>query len=135
MKKQLGLLEGCAIILGIILGSGIFISPPGVIQKVDAVGTSLVIWASCGVLSMIGALCYAELGTCIPKSGGDYAYIYEAYGDLPAFLYLWDANVVFVPATNAIMGLTFASYVLQPFFPGECTVPETALQLFAAVTI
>lgn len=96
MKKQLGLLEGVAIILGIILGSGIFISPKGVIKEVDAVGTSLLIWVLCGLLSMIGALCYAELGTCIPKSGGDYAYIYEAFGPLPAFLYLWDAMMIFV---------------------------------------
>lgn len=62
MKKELGLLEGCAIILGIILGSGIFISPKGVIQEVNSPGGSLVIWALCGGLSMIGALCYAELG-------------------------------------------------------------------------
>ena len=96
MKKQLGLLEGVAIILGIIFGSGIFISPKGVIREVEAVGTSLVIWILSGLLSMIGALCYAELGTCIPKSGGDYAYIYEAFGSLPAFLYLWDAMMIFV---------------------------------------
>ncbi|XP_030370237.1 large neutral amino acids transporter small subunit 1 [Scaptodrosophila lebanonensis] len=135
MKKQLGLLEGVAIILGIIFGSGIFVSPKGVIAEVGAVGTSLVIWVLCGVLSMIGALCYAELGTAIPKSGGDYAYIYEAYGSLPAFLYLWDAMMIFVPTTNAIMGLTFASYVLQPFFDGACEIPKIALQLLAAITI
>lgn len=74
-------------------------------------------------------------GTCIPKSGGDYAYIKEAFGDLPSFLYIWDATVIFVPATNAIMSLTFASYVLQPFFPNECAVPKLALQLLAAFTI
>lgn len=62
MKKELGLLEGCAIILGIIFGSGIFISPKGVIQEVNSPGASLVIWTLCGALSMIGALCYAELG-------------------------------------------------------------------------
>nr|AAP76305.1 amino acid transporter [Aedes aegypti] len=135
MKKELGLLEGVAIILGIIFGSGIFISPKGVLQEVGAVGTSLVIWVTCGLLSMIGALCYAELGTAIPKSGGDYAYIYEAYGPLPAFLYLWDATVIFVPSTNAIMGLTFASYVFQPLFAAGCSVPTIGLQLFAAVTI
>lgn len=96
MKKRLGLLEGVAIILGIIFGSGIFISPKGVIQQVETVGTSLIIWVLCGLLSMIGALCYAELGTSIPQSGGDYAYILEAFGSLPAFLYLWDAMMIFV---------------------------------------
>ncbi|KAK2586913.1 hypothetical protein KPH14_009846 [Odynerus spinipes] len=134
LKKQLGLLEGVAIILGIIFGSGIFVSPKGVIQEVGSVGVSLIIWVLCGLLSMIGALCYAELGTSIPRSGGDYAYIHEAFGALPSFLYLWAANLIFVPTTNAIMALTFAQYVLQPFFP-NCSTPDDGIRLMAAVTI
>jgi len=54
------------------------------------------VWIMCGMLSMIGALCYAELGTSIPRSGGDYTYLFEGFGPLPAFLYLWDAMLVFV---------------------------------------
>lgn len=134
LKKQLGLLEGVAIILGIIFGSGIFVSPKGVIQEVGSVGVSLIIWVLCGLLSMIGALCYAELGTSIPRSGGDYAYIHEAFGALPSFLYLWAANLIFVPTTNAIMALTFAQYVMQPFFP-NCSTPDNGIRLIAAVTI
>ncbi|XP_060526412.1 Y+L amino acid transporter 2 [Cylas formicarius] len=134
MKRHMGLLGGVAVILGIICGSGIFITPRGVIQEVDSVGFSLVMWVLCGLLSMIGALCYAELGTSIPKSGGDYAYIYEAFGPLPSFLYLWAANVIFVPTTNAIMGLTFAKYVIQPLFPA-CDMPDFGVRLVAAAVI
>lgn len=71
-------------------------------------------------------------GTMIPKSGGDYAYISDAFGPLPAFLYLWVALFILVPTGNAITALTFAQYILQPIWLG-CTPPYTAVRLLAAV--
>lgn len=68
----------------------------------------------------------------IPKSGGDYAYILDAFGPLPAFLYLWVALFIIVPTGNAITALTFAQYVLQPIW-GTCVPPFAAIRLVAAV--
>lgn len=68
----------------------------------------------------------------IPRSGGDYAYISVAFGPLPAFLYLWVALLILVPTGNAITAVTFAQYLLQPFWP-TCEAPIEAIRLFAAV--
>lgn len=121
-------------IVGVVIGAGIFVSPTGVIRYAGSTGMALVVWAACGVLSMIGAMCYAELGTMIPKSGGDYAYICAIFGPLPAFVYLWMSLLVIMPTHNAIQGLTFANYLLEPFFP-DCGPPENALRLVAAAVL
>ena len=134
LKKSLGLHNGVAIIVGIIIGSGIFVSPKGVMQEVGSMGGALIIWALCGVISLIGALCYAELGTCILKSGADYAYINQAFGGLPAFLYLWVALIVIIPTGNAVTALTFAYYVLQGIFP-TCDPPDIPVRILAAAAI
>lgn len=134
LKKELGLLEGVAVILGIIIGSGIFIAPADILNRVGSVGVSLLVWTVCGLMSMLGAVSFAELGTTIPKSGGNYAYLDECFGSLPAFLFLWTANVIFIPVTNAVMGLTFGHYVSQPLLR-NCPTNGYETQLLAALAI
>ncbi|XP_021965325.1 Y+L amino acid transporter 2 [Folsomia candida] len=135
LKREIGLLEAVGITIGCIIGSGIFISPKGITTHVHSVGASLVIWAVCGFLSMLGAFCFAELGTTWPCAGGTYTYIFEAFGPVPAFLSLWAQNLMFVPIGNAVTGLVFAKYIAQPFFPTGCEVPDSAVQLLAAAAI
>lgn len=127
-------MNGVGMIVGVIIGAGIFVSPTGVLRYAGSSGMALVVWASCGIISMVGAVCYAELGTMIPKSGGDYAYIFAAFGPLPAFLFLWVALLIIQPTSNAIAGITFAKYILEPIYLG-CAPPDNAVRLVAAVVI
>lgn len=71
---------------GNIIGSGIFVSPKGVMENASSVGVALFVWIITGVITAIGALCYAELGVTIPKSGGDYSYVKDIFGGLAGWV-------------------------------------------------
>ena len=134
LKPKISLLNGITVIVGCIIGSGIFVSPKGVLEKTGSVAVSLIVWFLCGVYSMIGSYCFAELGTMIVKSGADYAYIYEAFGPFLAFLRLWVESIIVRPCTTAIVALTFAYYVIEPLFP-DCDQPASSVRLLAAICI
>ncbi|KAK4314066.1 hypothetical protein Pmani_014628 [Petrolisthes manimaculis] len=135
LKKELGLMDGVGIVVGIIIGSGIFVSPKGVLQYSGSVGVALLVWAMSGAISMVGALCYAELGTMIPRSGGDYVYILEAFGEIPAFLFLWVSLVVTLPVSNTVVSLTFANYIIKPAFATCNVLPDVPVRLIAALVV
>ncbi|XP_022540095.1 cystine/glutamate transporter [Astyanax mexicanus] len=134
LKKKVTLLRGISIIIGTIIGAGIFISPKGILKNSGSVGMSLVVWVACGVLSLFGALSYAELGTCIKKSGGHYTYIMEAFGPQVAFVQLWADIIAIRPAGVAVISLAFARYILEPIFM-PCGVPEIAIKVTTAIGI
>ena len=133
LKKEVTLFNGIALVVGVIIGSGIFISPTGVLKRTGSIGMSLVVWAGCGFLALLGSLCYCEMGTMIPKSGAEYSYLYEAFGALPAFLYSWTLALIIRPSSLSVVALTFARYVSQPFFP-DCEISPIPVRKILAAT-
>lgn len=134
IKRRVGLIHAVSLIFGGIVGSGIFISPTLVLKNSGSVGLTLIVWTLGGFFSLLGALCYCELGTMIEKSGGDFIYLKIAYGKMASFLYSW-LNVWFIdPASFAIKSMTFSLY-LSAVFNLDCAGNTLLFKLLAAISI
>ena len=109
----MGLADAVAIIVGIVIGAGVFGTPALVAANASSEGAVLLIWLAGGVVSLVGALCYAELATAYPHAGGDYHFLTRAYGRRLAFLYAWSRITVVQTGSVALLAFVFGDYASQ----------------------
>lgn len=110
VAPTLGMWDAVSIIVGIVVGTAIFKSSTMVFNNVSGPWAAMAVWLSGGVLSLIGALCYAELATTYPRSGGDFHYLTKAFGRMFGFLFGWAQLSVILTGSIAIMAYAFADY-------------------------
>jgi APA family basic amino acid/polyamine antiporter len=128
--RRLGLFSGTMAVIGGIIGSGIFLNPAYVAQRVRTPFLTLGVWVLGGAIALAGAFCFGELGNRSPRAGGGYVYLRDAYGGLPAFLYGWMILLVIGTGAIAAVAVTFARYL-----GSLLSLPEAAIQPVAVAAI
>lgn len=111
--RRLGVWDGAMIVIGGVIGAGIFRTPATVAERTSSGLPLLVLWVLGGALTLAGVLCYAELGSRRPQAGGIYLYLREAFGMLPAFLFGWTMALINYPGSVAAVAITFADYLCK----------------------
>jgi basic amino acid/polyamine antiporter, APA family len=111
LPRKLGLIDALSIVVGIVIGGGIFLVPNLVARELKTVGVTLVVWVVAGVISFFGSLACAELGTALPATGGQYVFLREAYGPLIGFLCGWSMFLIARTAQVAWLAVTMALYI------------------------
>ena len=107
LPRTLGLLDATVVVVGIVIGAGIFLVPNLVSRNLPSGRLILGVWIFSGVLSFFGALAYAELGAMLPFTGGQYIYLREAFGPLWAFLSGWTFSIVMLSSAIAWLAVAF----------------------------
>ncbi|KAL8925687.1 MAG: hypothetical protein Q9208_003370 [Pyrenodesmia sp. 3 TL-2023] len=115
--KSITYLNGLSLIIGLIIGSGIFSSPAQITTNAGSPGASLIVWLVAGMLAWTGAASYAELGGAIPLNGGAQVYLSKIFGDLFGFLFTWCSVFVLKPGSTAIIAIIFGEYIVRAFSP------------------
>jgi len=129
-SKTLSVIDAVAIIVGVVVSVGIFKTPSIVAANSGNEGTVLLLWLAGGVVSLVGALCYAELTATYPHTGGDYHYLYRAYGKAPAFLFAWARMTVIQTGSIAVFAFLIGDYASEVF-----TLGGYSSTFYAALTI
>ncbi|XP_037097582.1 b(0,+)-type amino acid transporter 1-like isoform X1 [Syngnathus acus] len=134
LKREVGLVGAVSLIAGTMIGSGIFMSPQTVLVTIGSPGASLVVWACCGLLVILASFCYVEMGSIFRESGGEYIYILRTSGPPVAFLLIFSSVLFVRPAGVAGIALSFAQYVVAPFY-SDCAPPLLIVKCVAAAAI
>lgn len=116
-KKELGLLDGTMLVVGSMIGSGIFIVSADIVRQVGSAGWLTIIWVLTGLITVVAAVSYGELSAMFPKAGGQYVYLKESYNKLIAFLYGWSFFAVIQTGTIAAVGVAFSKFAAYLFPP------------------
>jgi APA family basic amino acid/polyamine antiporter len=111
LKKEIGIIPALAIVIGMVIGSGVFFKPTAVFSATGAPGLGMFAWVLGGIISIAGGLTAAEISAAIPKTGGMVAYLEETYGDIWGYLLGWAQTVVYFPASIAALAIIFATQV------------------------
>jgi APA family basic amino acid/polyamine antiporter len=124
LVKGLGLFDATMIVVGSMIGSGIFIVSADIAHQVQSPGLLLVVWLAAGVMTLIGALSYGELAAAMPHAGGQYVYLRESLGPIWGFLYGWTMLLVIQTATIAAVAIAFAKFtaVIAPWFSASAWI-------------
>lgn len=130
LKKSINLLHCTAIMIAVTGHSSVFISSSAILKTTGSIGISLVVWLVGGLINLMLALCFAELGTMLPKAGGPYAYVMRVFGPMPGFLTMWGYVVLIAGPFWAFLAYTAALYIIKPVFP-DCDAPSQAVKLLA----
>ena len=130
LKRRLGVWSAGAILVGAIIGSGIFGVPAEIAREAGSVGAIALLWLLGSAITVCAALSMSELAVMFPRSGGTYVYLREAYGPMPAFVFGWTRLLLIQPAVLGGIALIFAAYV-DALFP----LTETGVRVVAALAI
>jgi basic amino acid/polyamine antiporter, APA family len=112
-KQTLSVVDMIALILGVVIGTGIFKTPSMIAANTGKTDVFFLAWLAGGIISLIGALCYAELATAYPHTGGDYHYLTRAFGRKVGFLFVWSRMTVIQPGSIAMLAFVFGDYLSQ----------------------
>jgi len=133
-RPSLSTLDAVALIVGLVVGVGVFRAPQLVAANTGSVEAFLGVWVAGGVLSLIGALCYAELTTAYPHTGGEYHFLRRAFGPGPAFLFAWSRSTVIQTGSIAILAYVFADYLAPVLSLDRSSSPILAVGAVVALT-